>query len=165
MVVTRGDRGESLTTTTNHYHSSPPGGLLSRRRKARKVALFLLYRVELLEESIEESISSWKLTHQGEELPEFTLKLVEGVAENLSSINSLISKFSEDWSLDRMPLLDRNIMRIAIYEMLYEEDIPVSVSINEAVEIAKAFSTEDSPKFINGVLGKIAVESAEELKR
>lgn len=91
-------------------------------------------------------------------MPEFGLRLVEGVLSHRPEIDKAIQDHSQEWSLERMPVVDRNIIRLGIYEMLYEEDIPVSVSINEAVELAKTYGTRDSSKFINGILGRIAQE-------
>ena len=85
--------------------------------------------------------------------------LIKGpISFNNEELDDLIARYADNWALDRMPLLDRNIIRISLYEMLHEEDIPYSVSINEAVELAKVFGTEDSGKFVNGILGKIASE-------
>jgi N utilization substance protein B len=90
-------------------------------------------------------------------LSDFCLRLLRGVVQHCSSIDKLIQEHADNWRLERMPLVDRNILRIAIYEMLYEDDIPCSVSINEAIELAKVYGSSDSSKFINGVLGNIAI--------
>jgi len=88
---------------------------------------------------------------------DFTRLLLEGVQTHIREIDKLVSQISENWSLERMPLVDRSILRMATFEMLYLDEVPYSVSINEAVELAKSFGGEDeSSRFVNGVLGRIA---------
>jgi N utilization substance protein B len=82
--------------------------------------------------------------------------LVEGVAQNLDRIDELLASYAEGWTLDRMPVVDRNLARIAVYELLYVPEIDDPVAITEAVELAKQMSTDDSPRFLNGILGRIA---------
>ncbi|MDY6796804.1 MAG: transcription antitermination factor NusB [Actinomycetota bacterium] len=89
------------------------------------------------------------------DIPEFSLRLVELFLGNRSEIEDLISSYADRWSLQRMPMVDRNLLRLGFTELLYKEDIPTNVTINEYLELAKAFSTEDSGKFINGVMGKL----------
>jgi transcription antitermination protein NusB len=86
----------------------------------------------------------------------YTVRLVEGVAEHLDRIDELIASYAEGWTLDRMPVVDRNLARIAVYELLYVDEIDDPVAITEAVELAKQMSTDDSPRFLNGMLGRIA---------
>jgi len=124
------------------------------RREARKRALEILYQMEITGLSIERTVENFSKV--GAEVSPFTEKLVQGAVENKEPIDEQIDLAAAKWTIQRMPLLDRNILRIAIYEILYESDIPVSVSINEAVELAKIYGTPDSSKFINGVLGNIA---------
>ena len=98
--------------------------------------------------------SPQKLTEQ-KSFDDFSLKLINGVVSNLKEIDEVICSIVENWSLDRIAVIDRNILRVAIYEMLHEKDIPLKVSIDEAIEIAKSLGQkDDTPKFINGVLGK-----------
>lgn len=87
--------------------------------------------------------------------------LVEGVQLHHADIDSLIASYADRWAIERMPVIDRNLIRIALFELLWGEDIPVAVAINEAVELAKAFSTEDSGRFVNGLLGRIAERERE----
>ena len=95
-------------------------------------------------------------------LSEYALGLIRGVQEYQAAIDERLEGASENWALSRMPIVDRSILRLAVYEMFQREDVPVSVSINEAVELAKAFGGEDdSPRFVNGVLGRIARSMAE----
>jgi len=128
------------------------------RRKARIMALEIIYQKEITESSLEEIIENRNRTGTQEMPSEFAMKLIEGVLEHQEEIDSLIADYADNWAIDRMPSLDRNIIRISLYEIMHEEEIPVSVSINEAVEMAKIYGTEDSGKFVNGVLGKISSE-------
>ena len=86
---------------------------------------------------------------------DFTKHLIDGVESNRRKIDELITTYSQGWDMDRMPVIDRNILRLAIYEVLWSESVPVSVAINEAIELAQTLSTEDSSKYINGVLSKV----------
>jgi N utilization substance protein B len=86
---------------------------------------------------------------------EFTKELVQGVDENRRKIDELITTYSQGWDMDRMPVIDRNILRLAIYEILWSKDVPSAVAIDEAIELAQTLSTDDSSKYINGVLSKI----------
>jgi len=126
------------------------------RRLSREMALKTLFQIDLVDANIEETI---KYTFENDKfsdaVKEFTLTLVKGVMSNLSEIDKVISDYTNNWSLERITNIDRNILRIAIYEILYLENIPKSVSINEAVELAKKYGTKNSFSFVNGVLGKI----------
>jgi len=128
------------------------------RRKARILALEIIYQKEITESSLEEIIENRQCTGTQEMPSEFALKLIEGVLEHQEEIDKLIADYADNWAIDRMPSLDRNIIRISLYEIMHEKEIPISVSINEAVEMAKIYGTEDSGKFVNGVLGKISSE-------
>lgn len=128
------------------------------RRKARKRALEVLYEADLRELPINQVLVTY-LARLSRPLPEHVLyaeRLVTGVAEHRDRIDELIGSFSEGWSLERMPTVDRNLARIAIYEMLYGDGIDHPVAITEAVELAKQMSTPDSPRFLNGLLDRIA---------
>lgn len=136
---------------------------MPKRREARDLALQILYRREITHESLSQVMES--LAAQGDRLPAFAVSLLQGVEKYQDKIDPLIDKYTDNWALERMPLLDRNIIRLGLFEMLYEDDIPYGVSINEAVELAKIYGTEDSSKFINGVLGKIAADLQESSKK
>lgn len=124
------------------------------RRKSRENAVILLYQSDLLEKDIEEIIENNLLA--GKKYNEFTLKIIRGVNKNKKKIDDILMNIVENWTLDRIAIIDRNILRVAVYEMFYEEDIPLKVSVDEAIEIAKVLGQkEDTPKFVNGVLGKI----------
>jgi len=124
------------------------------RRKSRENAIILLYQRDLLGKKIDEIIENNLLA--GRKYDQFTLKLTNGVDRYSKRIDRMIMDIVENWTLKRIAIVDRNILRVAIYEMLYEDDIPLKVSVDEAIEIGKSLGQkEDTPKFINGVLGKI----------
>jgi len=124
------------------------------RRKSRENAVILLYQRDLLDKKIDEIIENNLLA--GRKYDQFALKLTKGVDRYRKRIDEMIMDIVENWTLERIAIIDRNILRVAIYEMLYEDDIPLKVSIDEAIEIAKSLGQkEDTPKFINGILGKI----------
>ncbi|MDD3656780.1 MAG: transcription antitermination factor NusB [Atribacterota bacterium] len=134
---------------------------MGNRRVAREMALKILFQVDLVHCNVNEASS---YTFQIEDLLQcndsdsiisFSQDLVKGVLANLNEIDALIRKHANNWSLERMANIDRNILRIAIYEIVFIDNIPKSVSINEAVELAKKYSTENSFGFVNGVLGKV----------
>ena len=91
-----------------------------------------------------------------EEAVAYARYLVSGVQEHHAEIDELIDRYADRWTIERMPMVDRNVVRMAAFELLWSEDVPVAVAINEAVELAKAFSTDDSGRFVNGLLGRIA---------
>lgn len=126
------------------------------RRLSREMTLKVLFQIDLVSTNIEEvlkyTLGNGKLS---DEVKEFTLLLVKGVMSNLSVIDKAINNYTNNWSLERITNIDRNILRMAIYEILYLKNIPKSVSINEAVELAKKYGTKSSFSFVNGVLGKI----------
>lgn len=134
-----------------------------KRRRAREIALTFLYQAEIKNELTEfnEDILEEFLQEQNikdEDIINFARLLIRGTIQNLSSIDRKISSSSINWPLHRMPYIDRNILRIAVYELLFVDDVPELVSINEAIELAKKYSTSESPKFVNGVLHRIKEE-------
>ncbi len=129
---------------------------MGNRRVSRELALQVLFPIDLVNANLEESLKFiWEMYHPNQEIWDFTLSLVEGVMLNLTEINTIIKEHTDNWSLERINHIDRNILRIAIFEILYREDIPRSVSINEAIELAKKYGTENSFIFVNGILGKV----------
>ena len=131
------------------------------RRKARQDAVIILYQSDLLGKNTAKILENE--VEFGKEIDNFTKDIVIGVSENLKIIDSRIKKVVENWSLDRIAIIDRNIIRVAIYEMLYKDEIPLKVSVDEAIEIAKELGQkDDTPKFVNGILGKILVEIEED---
>lgn len=130
---------------------------MGHRRKARELALQILYQMEFSDQKLKVVLEGfWMENSVSEDIHEFTIKLAEGTLRNLKEIDALIENCSTNWKLSRMASVDRNLLRQATYELLYLEDIPPSVTMNEAVEIAKKFGTEESSSFINGILDKIA---------
>lgn len=143
------------------------------RRAARRMAVDALYEAEIrgrlpletfdLQRSSggvvaahEEDPSSAKVrTEQNEESVPYARSLVEGVQKHQADIDELLIRYADRWAIDRMPMIDRAILRIALYELLWHEGIPVAVAIDEAVELAKDLSTDDSSRFVNGLLGRI----------
>lgn len=137
---------------------SPHGVTMRRRTKARECALKVLYQIEMTKDNYDDSLKAfWEREPQTEDaVKKFANQLVEGVRTNIKEIDDTISKYATNWQINRMAVIDRNILRIATFEILYLDDIPPKVSINEAVDIAKKFGDIDSGKFVNGVLDKIS---------
>ena len=124
------------------------------RRKSREAAVVLLYQSDLLGKDSEEVLKNE--IYFGKKIDEFALELVIGVNKNRKAIDREIVGVVQNWTIERIAIIDRNILRVAIYEMLFEKDIPLKVSVDEAIEIAKTLGQkDDTPKFINGILGKI----------
>ncbi|WP_080799501.1 transcription antitermination factor NusB [Arabiibacter massiliensis] len=127
------------------------------RTRARREALQVLYSSEITDESPAAIAEGANRLAEDGPLPPYALALVRGVEAHRCAIDEHLAATSENWSLMRMPIVDRSILRLATYEMMYVDDVPTSVAINEAVELAKDFGGEDeSPRFVNGVLGRIA---------
>lgn len=126
------------------------------RKIAREQAFKILVAIDVGNNTIEEASEIVIGSLKDDDQKSFVFREVNGVLENLSSIDKMINKYSEDWTVNRMASTDRNILRLAVYEIFNCPDIPVSVTINEAVEIAKKYGDENSYKFINGLLGAIA---------
>jgi N utilization substance protein B len=135
-----------------------PKQSMPARRKARRRALDVLYEADLRGVPVREVLASY-LQRMEEPRPAhlgYAVALVEGVAEHRERIDELISSYAEGWTLERMPPVDRNLARIAVWELLYAGDVDPAVAISEAMELAKSLSTQDSPRFLNGVLGRIS---------
>lgn len=132
------------------------------RHRARLQALQILYQQEVTGVSASRILSEGSYSTEDGEPDDFCRQLTLGVESHADEIDSLIGKTSEHWSVMRMPLVDRNVLRIATFELLYESQTPPSVAINEAVELAKTYGGDDSSKFVNGVLGRIAEGRATE---
>ena len=131
---------------------------MGKRRKAREVALQLLYQLDVQGEGNPEPHlpEFWTRHPVDREAREFAEILIRGTKLHEPKIDEMISQYAKNWELDRMAVVDRNILRFSTYELLYVEDVPPKVVINEAVNIAKKFSQEESGKFVNGILDKIA---------
>ena len=124
------------------------------RSRARKRALDLLYAAEMRGEDVVRFLDQAIEAGEGPSNP-YVEVLVRGVAEHRSRIDELLTEYSEGWALNRMPAVDRSVLRMGVYELLWADDVPDAVVIDEAVELAKALSTDDSPAYVNGVLGAI----------
>lgn len=122
------------------------------RRTAREKAMQILFQLDINDSSTAEAIEDFLGTDKSDE---FLTTLVEGVTEYTVAIDDIIKKHLENWTIDRIASVEKTILRISIYEINYLDDIPISVSINEAVELAKKYGDEMSGKFVNGVLSKI----------
>lgn len=122
----------------------------------------VLYQLDITSDTPENALENFWSNQKEEEidadLKEFSSELVKGVAKNLEEIDKQIVQFAKNWQLKRMAVVDRNIMRLGCFELLYRDDIPPKVSINEAVELAKKFSGVESGKFVNAILDKIKPE-------
>jgi N utilization substance protein B len=127
---------------------------MGARSKARKRAVDVLYEADI-RSGDRLTVLRERLADEAPPVPEHTIRLVEGVAEHASRIDTLIDTHASGWSLERLPDVDRAILRMAVFELLWADDVPDAVVIDEAVELAKALSTDDSPGYVNGVLGAI----------
>jgi len=131
---------------------------LGARSAARRRALEMLYQADLLEQPIS-AVLARELNDPTRPRPDpYTVELLSGVERSRDEVDQRIEAAAERWSLDRMPLVDRNLLRLATFELLASADVPTAVILNEAIELAKLLSTEDSSRFVNGVLGRIARE-------
>ncbi len=125
---------------------------MSARSKARKRALDLLYASEMRNRSTDEALE--QQSNAGP-INDYTVVLVQGVTEHRERLDEVISTYAQGWSLDRMPAVDRNVLRMATFEVLYVDDVPSAVAVSEALNLVRDLSTDESPAFVNGVLGNI----------
>jgi len=130
---------------------------MRKRTKAREAALKVLYQAELTRRTIREATETfWNDAEQVDEtVHSFSNRLTLGVSDHFEVINEKISGYATNWQIKRMAVIDRNILRLGVFELLFAEDIPPKVSINEAVELAKKYGDIESSKFVNGILDKI----------
>lgn len=132
---------------------------MSARSKARKRALDLVYAAEIRGRSATEWLDEQISAGEGP-TNDYTTELVRGVDAHRERIDGLISSYSRDWTLERMPAVDRNVLRLGIFEVLYADDVPDAVAVSEAVNLVRDLSTDESPAFVNGVLGNIVRDKA-----
>jgi transcription antitermination protein NusB len=132
---------------------------MSARTKARKRALDVLFESEVRGLDLDGTLAE-RLAAQEPPVKEYTVELVRGVTEHRSRIDELLSSYSEGWSLERMPAVDRNVLRIGVFEVLYVDDVPDAVAVTEAINLVRDLSTDESPSFVNGVLGNIVRNKA-----
>lgn len=123
---------------------------MSARTKSRKRALDVLYEIDMRNAALADV-----LARRETPLDEFAVAIVNGVVAQKSRLDELIETYSQGWDLDRMPIVDRNLLRIAIFEILYNDEVPDAVAIDESLDLARSLSTDDSATFINGVLAQI----------
>jgi transcription antitermination factor NusB len=134
---------------------------MRKRTQARELALQLMYQLDLRGDEILDEVNAALAPQAGDpEMLDFARELVHGCREKQSEIDRQIEEVAKNWQLKRMAAIDRNILRLATYELLYREDIPPLVTINEAIDIAKKFSTKNSGPFVNGILDNIRLRSA-----
>ena len=127
---------------------------MAARTKARKRALDLLYASELRGESA--TVALDRAIDEGEgPTNSYTADLVRGVVEHLARIDEVLSSYSEGWTLERMPAVDRNVLRLGVFELLYVDDVPDPVAVSEALALVRDLSTDESPQFVNGILGAV----------
>ncbi len=129
---------------------------MGARRKGREIAVQILYQADVAGVPLSEAFQTYEgYFHPSPKAMSFAKELVNGVAQKQDEIDAWIERFSKHWKMSRMSAIDRNILRLATFELLYRPDIPPKVSINEAVELAKAFGSEESASFVNGILDAI----------
>jgi transcription antitermination protein NusB len=127
---------------------------VAARSKARKRALDVLYASDLRGESATEALARATSEGEGPTNP-YTATLVEGVVANQARIDEVLAEYAEGWTLERMPAVDRNVLRLGVYELLYVEDVPDAVAVSEAMSLVRDLSTDESPAFVNGILGAV----------
>jgi N utilization substance protein B len=127
---------------------------VSARGKARKRALDVLFEAEQRERDVLETLAE-RMADGDPPIGEYTVRLVHGVTEHRARIDDLLATYSVGWPLERMPAVDRNVLRLGLFEVLWADDVPDAVAVNEAVELVRDLSTDDSPAFVNGLLGRI----------
>ena len=132
---------------------------MSARSKARKQSLDLLYEADIRKVDLLQLMIERDLLDEGPDarpIREFTRELISGVSEHKRKIDELITTYAQGWDMDRLPAVDRNILRLAIFEIVWSSELPDAVAIDEALTLAKELSTEESAGYIHGVLGRIA---------
>jgi N utilization substance protein B len=130
---------------------------MAARSKARKRAIDVLYEADVRGLDPKDVLAE-RLAQADPPVPEYAVELVEGVTGDLDRIDRVLGEHSEGWTVDRMPPVDRAVLRLALYELIGRDDVPDAVAIDEAVELAKSLSTDQSPRFVNGVLGRVLRE-------
>ena len=131
---------------------------MAARNKARKRAFQILFEADQRGESVQTVLADWVRHSRSDDrqppVAEYTMQLVEGYAGHVDRIDDLISTYAVGWTLDRMPVVDRNVLRLGAYELIWADEIPDAVVLDEMVQLAKEFSTDDSPAFVNGLLAR-----------
>lgn len=135
---------------------------MKKRTRARELALQFLYQADLVQKPLEESDDFLREEERDPETRKFAQRLIQGTLEGRDEIDDVIQKVAQNWNISRMAVVDRNVLRLATYELLNCQDIPPKVAINEAIEIGKRYSTQNSGAFINGILDRIMNRGSEE---
>ncbi|MFH1288919.1 MAG: transcription antitermination factor NusB [bacterium] len=136
---------------------------MGKRRKARELAVELLFMTDVVDENADDSVKNYLRSQKIlSDVKEFALKLKDGVIQHKESLDEIISKTAKNWEISRMSIIDRSILRMATFEFLYLKEASVKVIINEAIEVAKEYSTEESGRFINGILDEIMKKGDED---
>jgi N utilization substance protein B len=128
---------------------------VKKRTRARELALQFLYQADLIKKTSAEADDFLREEERDPETRRFAQRLIEGVLENREEVDQVIQDVAQNWNISRMAVVDRNVLRLATHELLHCQDIPPKVAINEAIEIGKRFSTQNSGAFINGILDRI----------
>lgn len=135
---------------------------MRKRTKAREYVLQMLYQVEITRGNWQETLENFWQSNERKDVPgelkDFSAELLGGVVNHMQEIDKKISKYAANWQLERMAFVDRNIMRLGCFELLFRQDIPPKVAINEAVELAKKYSGLESGKFVNAILDQVKIE-------
>jgi transcription antitermination factor NusB len=134
---------------------------MRKRTYARELSLQILYQMDITQDRPDLALANFWESYEKpvhEQVKSFAAQLIKGVMQNLTLIDDKISQYATNWQLKRMAVVDRNILRLSCYELLFREDIPPKVSINEAVELAKKYSGQEAGKFVNGILDRIKTE-------
>ncbi len=130
---------------------------MRKRTQARECALQILYQLDVTKLPLDQVLASyWELHPAPDEVLQFAERLVRGTHQHMERIDQVIERYAENWQLHRMAVVDRNILRFSVYELLFLDEIPPKVTINEAVNVAKKYSQDEAGKFVNGVLDKIS---------
>ena len=139
---------------------------MRKRTKAREAVLKILYQAEITRRDITAASEQYWANAQTKDTAviDFAARITQGIAEHLAAIDDYIVRYATNWQIKRMAVIDRNILRLGVFELLFTEDIPPKVSINEAVELAKKYGDTESSKFVNGILDKIHKEAADTKK-
>ena len=146
-----------MSTSPESDASEEGEPLLGTRRQARELALSLLYEADTKDTPPDVVLKEFPIDPDP-----FAADLIAGVGEHQAEIDEIIRRFAKDWTLERMPVVDRNLLRVGVYELVHRPDVPTAVVISEAVELARRYSTEESGRFVNGMLGRIAEEARPE---
>lgn len=135
---------------------------MRKRTQAREIAIQILYQIDITKDTVDEALENFWLANADEsiddEIKNFSRGLIQGTLEKQGIIDEKLNSYANNWSLNRMAVVDRNILRLGCFELLFRDDIPPKVSINEAVELAKKYSGGEAGKFVNGILDKIKLE-------